>query len=289
MFSRRFVVSNFFLGLLVGCSSPKPNAINKLTIGLVGYGEEKESLARKYDQLKAHLSDQTHSIIELEPTFNEVKALEQIKRHTWSLVFAPAGLAAIAISKQQYVPIFALQGAANLHSVLVVKNDSPAQKILDLQNRKVALGQVGSATGYYLPIYDLYGLMLSEIVFASTPKNVLELIENGTVEAGGLSKIEYERYSRELGQEKFRILHTSSKGVPSGAVLLSPTIESSQAEIIANAMKSASPAIMQEAGYIPNAPIPDYKFLIKVVERVRPIVTRINQKPAPLYEEGGQL
>jgi phosphonate transport system substrate-binding protein len=289
MFSRRFVVSNFFLGLLVSCSSPKTNAINKLTIGLVGYGEEKDFLDRKYERLKAHLSAQTNSIIELEPTFNEVKALEQIKRHTWSLVFAQAGLAAIAISKEQYVPIFALQGSANLHSVLVVKNDSPAQKILDLQNRKVALGQVGSATGYYLPIYDLYGLTLSEIVFASTPKNILELIEDGTVAAGGLSKIEYERFSRELGQEKFRILHTSSQGVPSGVVLLSPTIERNQGEIIANAMKSASPAIIQEAGYIPNAPIPDYKFLIKVVDRVRPIVTRINQKPAPLYEEGGQL
>jgi phosphonate transport system substrate-binding protein len=284
MSSRRVFLSQFALGLLIGCTPKTTTEINKLTIGAVSYGEG-QNLINKYERLKNHLSSQTNSIVELEPAFNELQALEKIKRRIWSLVFAPSGLAAIAISKEQYVPLFTLQETLNLSSVLVVKNDSPFQKILDLQNQTVALGQVGSATGYYLPIYDLYGLTLAEVIFAPTPKNILELIENGTVAAGGLSKVEFARFSRELGQDKFRILHTSTQDIPSGLVLLAPTVERNQGEIIANAMKSASPSIIQEAGYIPNVAIPDYKFLIKVVERVRPIATRIKQKPAPLYEE----
>ncbi|PZV16026.1 MAG: phosphonate ABC transporter substrate-binding protein [Pseudanabaena sp.] len=284
MFSRRSFLSQFLVGLLIGCTPKKTIGGDKLVIGIVGYGEEKKSI-EQYQRFKEHMSAMTNSIIELEPTFNEVKALEQIKRRAWSLVFAPPGLAAIAMSKEQYTPIFALQGPVNLHSVLVVRADSPVTKILDLQNRAVALGQVGSATGYYLPIYDLYGLTLSEIVFASTPKNVLELIENGTVAAGALSKVEFESLSRQIGKEKFRILSTSTQSVPSGLVLLAPTVERNQAELIVNVMKSASPTVINEAGYIPNVAIPDYTFLIKVVERVRPIVTRIKQKPAPLFEE----
>ncbi len=284
MISRRLILSQFCLGLLVGCSSKKVVGINKLVIGLVGYGEEKKSI-EQYELFKESLSTQLNTIIELEPTFNELKAIDQIKKRAWSLVFAPSGLAAIAISQEQYTPIFAMQGVANSYSVLVVCKDSPISKMSDLQDRAVAVGQVGSATGYYLPIYDLYGLTLSEIVFATTPKNVLELIESGTVAAGGLSKLEFDNFSRELGQDKFRILHTSTQSSPTGLVLLAPTIERNQAEIIINAMKSVSPTVISEAGYLPNVAIPDYKFLIKVVERVRPIVTRIKQKPAPLYEE----
>ena len=46
----------------------------------------------------------------MEPAFNELKAVEQIERGVWSIVFAPPGLAAIAMSKQQYIPIFPMQG-----------------------------------------------------------------------------------------------------------------------------------------------------------------------------------
>ncbi|MEE3719772.1 PhnD/SsuA/transferrin family substrate-binding protein [Tumidithrix elongata RA019] len=284
MFSRRLLLSHFLLGLLVSCTQGTPTSRKKLIVGIVGYGEGNKSIDQ-YARFKDHLSAQTNSVIELEPAFNEVKALEQIQRRVWSLVFAPPGLAAIAISKEQYIPLFPIQGVANLHSVLVVKKDSPIQKLQDLQDQAIALGQVGSATGYYLPIFDLYGLKLSEIVFAPTPKAILEMVDAGTVAAGAVSKPEFDRFSLELGQQKFRILQSSSKSVPPGMVLLAPTVERNEQEQIAAAMKSASPTIIAEAGYITNVPLPDYAFLIEVVERVRPIVTRIKQKPAPLYEE----
>jgi phosphonate transport system substrate-binding protein len=284
MFSRRLLLSQFLLGFLVACTQEKPAIRKKLIVGIVSYGEESKS-ADRFTRLKDHLAAQTNSVIELEPAFNEVRAIEQIQRQIWSLVFAPPGLAAIAISKEKYIPIFPLQGIANLHSVLVVKKDSPIEKLLDLQDRAIALGQIGSATGYYLPIFDLYGMKLAEIVFAPTPKAILELVDNGTVAAGAISKPEFDRFSNELGQKKFRILQSSSRSVPPGMVLLSPTVEPNEKAQIIAAMTSASPTIIAEAGYITNVSLPDYAPLIEVVDRVRPIVTRIKQKPVPLYEE----
>jgi phosphonate transport system substrate-binding protein len=72
--------------------------------------------------------------------------------------------------------------------------------VLDLQNQAIALGQIGYATVYYLPIYELYGLKLSEVVFAPTPIAFLEMINSGLVAAGNVSKVEFDRYIREFGQ-----------------------------------------------------------------------------------------
>lgn len=282
--SRRLLLLQL-LGLLAACGQEQTRITEKLIIGVVSYGEGAKSIDR-YARFQNYLASQTGAIIELEPALNEIKAISQIQRRAWSMVFAPPGLAAIAISKEQYIPLFIMQGAANLHSVLVVLKDSPLTKIADLAGKAIALGQSGSATGYYLPIYDLYGLTLSEVQSASTPQAVLELVDKGIVAAGALSKDEFDQYRSKFSSQRFRILHRSSLRVPPGLVLLGPTVDRNLQEQIVTAMKSASPDIASEAGYITNAPIPDYKYVIQVVDRVRPITTRIRQKPAPLYEEG---
>jgi phosphonate transport system substrate-binding protein len=284
MISRRLFLSQFLLGLLSSCALPQTISRTKLVIGIVSYGEGNKSIDQ-FGRFQEYLATQTNTFIELEPAFNEIKALTQIQRQNWSLVFATPGLAAVAISQERYIPLFAMQGSPNLRSVLVVKQDSPVQKILDLQNQVIALGQIGSATGYYLPIYELYGLKLAEIIFAPTPKAILAMVNSGTVAAGAVSKSEFDRFSMEFGQQKFRIIQSSKERVPPGVVLLSPKIERDLQAQIVKAMESAAPSVISEAGYITNVPIPNYGFLIEAVKRVKPIVTRIKKKPVPLYED----
>lgn len=281
---RRLLLAQL-LWLVIACGKEQPKVREKLTIGVVSYGEGAQSIDQ-YARFRDHLAGQVGAIVEVEPAYNEIKAITQIEKKNWSLVFAPPGLAAIAISKAQYIPLFPLQSVGNPRSAIVVLKDSSIKSLLDLGGKTIALGQDGSATGYYLPVYDLYGLTLAEIKIASTPKAVLELVDRGEVVAGALSKDEFERLRGSFGQQRFRILHISELGIPPGAVLLSPNVDRNQQEQIVAAMKTASPTIVAEAGYIANAKVPDYQFMIKVVERVRPIVTRIRQKPAPLYEEG---
>jgi phosphonate transport system substrate-binding protein len=273
------------IGLLVsGCSSQEVFNPERLTIGVVSYGEGTVSV-NKYERLQQYLAKQTRSIVDLEPAYNELQALEQIRRKNWSLAFAPPGLAAIAISQELYEPLFPLQGVSSLErSLIVVREDSQIQDLANLANATVALGEPGSAAGYYLPLYDLYGLTLAGVRFASTPKTVLEWIAKGEVEAGALSEHEFERHQKEFAPTKFRVLR-KSRWIPAGLVLLAPTIERNQQENIKNALNEAPSDIIGDAGYVPSTQIPNYQEFIKIVEKVKPLEKRVRQVPAVLTIE----
>lgn len=279
MFSRRLFLGQT-LFLLTACQSAESPKLGKLTIGTVSYGEAERSL-EQYSSLRDHLAAQLKAIIELEPAFNEVRALEQIQQKVWSLVFAPPGLAAIAISQERYAPLFPLEGVETLRAVMVMREESPIEKLRDLDGKVIALGQVGSATGYYLPIYNLYGLTLAEVRFAPTPKTMLQWIEKGEVAAGAMSLAELNQYSSQFNPTKFRVIYTGS--VPPGTILVAPTIELNQQEQIRKALQSASQNAIASAGYLPNAKVPNYRQLIEAVARVRAISKRLKEKPARLY------
>lgn len=282
MFSRRFFFVSVLL-LLSGCS-PASSPPGKISIGVVSYGESERSVGQ-YGKLQEYLGNELKSLVELEPTYNEIKALDQINRKTWDIVFAPPGLAAIAISQSQYTPLFPLEGGLKTRSVFVVLKDSSLTQLRQLAGKVIALGERGSATGYYLPLYNLYGLTLAEVRFAATPKIALGWIANREVDAGAMSLAEYNRYRSEFSGVRFKILYNDAHSVPSGAVLVSPSLDPKQQEQVRKALANVSPAIAASAGYISNASAPDYQYLTKVVSRVSPIAERIKQKPAPLYEK----
>lgn len=276
----------FLLSLLIllgsfvpSCSSPScPQG--KLTIGLVSYDSHMQAV-EQYKKFQEYLAQKTCTFVELEPAFNELQAREQIKNKNWSLVFAPPGLAALAIEQEQYIPIFTRQGLPNERSVIVVKKDSFLQEISDLKDKVIALGTPGTAAGYYLPLYDLYGLTLAEIRFYPTPKTSLEWLAQNQVDAVALSEDEFRLSRRQFQSNQFRILHTT-RPLPSGSILLSPAVERKQEEVIINAMKEANSILVAGAGYLPNDRVPDYQQFIVIVAKVKPLEAKLNQKPAIL-------
>ncbi len=286
MLSRRalFFASLFLPILLKGCrSAQEDEPLSKLVIGIVSYGAH-ENLLDKFERFRDYLATATQSVVELEPAFNELNAVEQVQRQIWSMVFAPPGLAAIAIGSAQYIPLFALQGNNKERSLLLVRQDSPIQNLSELANQVVALGEPGSATGYYLPLYDLYGLTLQEIRFAPTPRTILEWLDQGTIAAGALSEQEFQQYRGEFGVSKFRILH-ESRTVPASVVLIAPSIDRNRQYQIETAMRKAPSSVIGDAGYIPEAEVPNYDQFIKLVAKVRPLEARVKQKPAVLTME----
>ncbi|WP_353673810.1 PhnD/SsuA/transferrin family substrate-binding protein [Synechocystis sp. LKSZ1] len=274
------LLCTFALG---ACRSVPSSPPDKLSIGVVNL-ESSDRQLEQYTKLKDYLSQKLNSLVELEPTYNEIQALTQIQAHRWDLVFAPPGVVALAIAKSRYRPIFAMEGRLENRSVLIVRQDSPIQVLKELNGKKVAFGQPGSATGYYLPLFNLYGLTLAEAALADTPKTIMGWVAQQRVDAGALSQAEFNRYRTEFPQQKFRILYTDNHPVPSGAVLLSPNLEAKQQAALTQALADNSPTVAASAGYLPEAPVPSYSYLIQVVERVAPIAQKINLKPAPLYE-----
>ncbi len=276
----------FLLILLIlslgGCKSAPSSFNGQLVVGVISYTEAEE-IMKKYASFNQYLAQKTGARVELEPTYNENKALERIQNQAWSLVFAPPGIAAIAIAKHQYRPLFPLQDLSHSRSILVVRNDCPTRELKQLQGKTVALGQVGSATGYYFPVYNLYGLTLAEVLFAPTPKTVLEWVAQKKADAGALSLAEFNFYSPRFKDTQFRLLYTDPHNVPSDVVLIAPTIEPNQQEQIRKIMSTAPINLVRDIGYIPDAPVPDYDYMISVVRRVWSIDTNLRQKPARLF------
>lgn len=283
-FRRRSLLSYLGIGLglsLVACRQQQRAPTGRLTLGLVAY-ESGASSVEQYAQFNEILGEATHSVIELEPAFNERKALDELKRQNWSMVFASPGLTAIAIDQYRYIPLFPRPGNL-IRSVLIVREDSEVESIQDLANEVVALGQVGSATGYYLPLYDLYGLTLAEIRTAPSPDQVLTWVSEGEAMAGAMAKEEFEAYQRQKQTDGLRVLHTS-RPIPPGSVLLGPSVERNLQALITQTMNEIPPAIAEDAGYVPNADPPDYQYLIELVRRVQPLESKIRDTPIQLFE-----
>jgi phosphonate transport system substrate-binding protein len=282
MFSRRWFL--LLLLFLVACTPKKTPLSGKLTIGVVTFGESDRSV-EQYSELKNHLGSQLNRIIELEPTYNELQAIQQIKGQRWDLVFAPSGLVAIAITENQYTPLFPLEGAQEIRPVIVVLKDSYINELKDLKDKNIALGQPGSATGYYLPLYNLYGLTLASVRLAPTPKIALNWVENEEVDATTMSFAQYNRYRSDFPKTQFRILATDTHILPSGAILVRSELDKKEQEKIKEALTTVSSAITASAGYIPNAPVPNYSYLIGVINKVQPITKQLNETPVHLYEK----
>jgi phosphonate transport system substrate-binding protein len=281
---KKFVVF-LIIWAITGCGSVNTPP-NRLSIGVVSYEESDVSLER-FDKLKTYLGQQLKSVIELEPVYNEVKALQQIQRQSWDLVFAPPGLAALAISKYKYTAILPLAGTLDNRSIIVVLQNSPVNQVRQLEGKTIALGQVGSATGYYIPLYNLYGLSLAQIRLAASAREVLSLIATQQVNAGAMSIQQFHNERPNFSAVQFRIIDSDSRPVPSGAVLLSPNLERRLAEDIQKVLQETPSSLAASTGLIPNAKPADYSYLIQVVERVNQISERVKQQPAYLHETKG--
>ncbi|BAY26081.1 hypothetical protein NIES2100_58920 [Calothrix sp. NIES-2100] len=279
--SRRFFLFQI-LFLVVHACKPKPPGEGELKIGTISYGSGEEIITQ-YAKFNRYLAEKTKSHIKLEPAFNENKAIERLEARAWDLVFAPPGLAAIAIARYQYVGLFPLVGVSNLRSVFVVRAESPIQELKQLQGQTVALGQPGSATGYYFPLFNLYGLTLTDVISAPTPRTVMEWVAIGKATAGAVSITEYNLYSSQLQQTQFRILYTDPHYVPPGVVLIGPNVERNRQEYIRKVLGDFPSTLAQEVGYVPNGTLPDYQYMISVVERVKLITPQLQTKPVRLF------
>lgn len=275
--SRRLFLLESLLLAVNACKSAQKIS-TPLLIGVINYDQD-EQIINRYTSFNGYLSSVLKAHVEIEPTFNERKALERISSQAWSLVFAPPGVAAIAINDFRYIPLFPMQeDVTNLRSIFIVNEDSPIQELKQLQRKTIALGQVGSTTGYYFPIYNLYGLTLAEVLQVPTPKTILEWVALKKVAAGALSTQEFNLYSPQFSQ-KFRILYTDSHPVPPSSILLAPTVDRTYQNRIIAAMSDAPPDVVQQAGYVPNASVPNYEYMIAVVERVRAIASELGITP----------
>ncbi|WP_315789788.1 phosphate/phosphite/phosphonate ABC transporter substrate-binding protein [Fischerella sp. JS2] len=279
-YRRNFIL--FLVSLIVSACKTKSTLGGELTVGVINYSGGEEIISQ-YAKFNSYLGEKMKAYIQLEPVFNENQAIARLKEGAWSIAFTPPGLTALAISRYQYTPLFPLVGETNLRSIIVISQDSPLSDLKMLEGQTLVLGQPGSATGYYLPLYNLYGLTLAEILFAPTPKTVLEWVAQGKANAGAISVAELEIYASGFNSSQFRILFKDPHSIPPGVVLVGPNVERKNQEYIRRVLNEFPASLAQDVGYVPNGKVPDYGYMIEVVERVKAIASQLQKKPVRLF------
>ncbi|MHC5826703.1 MAG: phosphonate ABC transporter substrate-binding protein, partial [Nostoc sp.] len=86
-FPRRFFLFNLLGLTFAACQSPKEFE-GTLTVGVINYGGG-EQIINQYAKFNSYLGEKTNAYIQLEPAFNENRAVERLEARAWSLVFAP--------------------------------------------------------------------------------------------------------------------------------------------------------------------------------------------------------
>ncbi len=98
----------------------------------------------------------------------------------------------------------------------------------------------------------------------------------------------------QVSKASFRVLFTDQHRVPPGVLLLSPTIDLNVQESLRRLIADTPSQMASEVGLVPTGTLPDYKYMISVVERVNSIfpaeqlkdgTSLLTQKPVRLFQE----
>jgi serine/threonine protein kinase len=206
-------------------------------------------------------------------SYQEVK--KRLAAKKWDIVFARSPMIARFSQKQSYSYLAGMfPGSPTYKSGIFVKANSPIRSINDIKsNTVVALGDFNSASGFYMPVYDLYGKTFSaKIARNQSPRSMVSegKAEVGTVAIGDQLK---------PNNPEFRIIHTS-RNIPGSGVYLSPQF-ASQHEQIKQVLLAASKSITKKVNY-GDVPEPNYTEFDKITDRVDSIIECVDFDKSPV-------
>lgn len=187
-----------------------------------------------------------------------------IREESWDFAFLSPTLSVIALEQQsKYVPLRILgQDAASRSSILVSKKSS-IKDYADLSNKRLGL-LPGSLTGYYLPRYNLHGIHLGEIKYASSNQELLSLLKEEKVDA-----IAWDTGIKPYPAET-RIAAVDNHLLPPGGLFMHSRLNGLDYPTFLKAMDESSfqipPFLRYGAETKPE--IPSYQHFIKIVRHV---------------------
>ncbi|PSF35657.1 hypothetical protein C7H19_15555 [Aphanothece hegewaldii CCALA 016] len=246
-----------------------------LTIGIL-------TDAKYYEKFKEYLSNQ------LESTVKDVKiesvnrcyeyARNKIASKDWDVVFTLSPMNSIAASDNGYTWVARMfpDKPEYYQAALYTKKNSSINSIKELNSsHKIALGCIGSASSFYMPIYQLYGKTLN-ITKDYRDRELDNLVIKGNVDVSA-------RAASFVDETKFKIIHKSSD-IPGSGVYLSPDLAPEIQQQIINVMKNAPLELKKEANY-GDGKEPNWTEFRKIANKAEEIVQckNLTQNPVKLF------
>ena len=197
----------------------------RLRVGLVGAAEGRAQSAAQLlpdqDQfrLRELLTVASRCEVQLEPVLSSEQARLRLQSGDWDLAFLPPGLTALALEQGgSYGLVRQLGRRSNAKSQMLVRADSGFETRGDLRGRRLGVLPRGSLTGFYLPLFNLYGLRFSEVHYALSYAELRAMLTNGEVDV-----IAWDG-SLPIDSTRFKVLHEDSHVIPLGALALSQSL-----------------------------------------------------------------
>ncbi len=78
-------------------------------------------------------------------------------------------------------------------------------------------------------------------------------------------------------------MFTDPQIVPGGSILIGKNVDRTKKDLIRKYLREASPVLIQELGYVSNGEIPDYSYMISVIQKVAPLDKRLRSQPVRLF------
>jgi ABC-type phosphate/phosphonate transport system substrate-binding protein len=247
---------------------------DSLTIGILAEPEKYKSLQIYLEKelLIDHFwrylqGDRLKISIDGDVTLQYQEAEKRISQKKWDIAFSRSPMISISAQENKYLYLARMfpNDPTSYRSTLFVRSDSKINSVADLKPQNtIALRSNNSASGFFMPLYDLYGKTLT-VKPNKSDVEILALVESGKVDVGtGV-------YSQLTENRKIRLLGKPSRDIPGSGVYLSPKFSVQERDMIRKAMFSASKDLQNKANY-GNGIEPGYSAFKKIVKRVKDVL-----------------
>ncbi|MEM6253800.1 MAG: PhnD/SsuA/transferrin family substrate-binding protein [Cyanobacteria bacterium P01_D01_bin.156] len=261
---------------------------NTLTVGVLA---TQYNPTEGYEALVDHIETQLENEVEapVEITLDVVpfdepgafaKAKEQLKTQNWDIAFTTAPLISASAVKNGYdFTARMFPQAPQFESALFVRADSPIKTLDDINSsHTLALREVSSAAGFYMPVYDLYGKSLSADLDNPSFDLIIRKVATGEIDIGAAPYQVLEHLNSK--QSGFRIIH-QGRAIPLSGLYISPQLSTKTKTLLEEALLDASDELQQGAHYSKGVEI-DYTQFLGIVKRVDEILGCANWQENPV-------
>ncbi len=217
-------------------------------------------------------------------SYKEAKNL--LIKKEWDIAFTLSPMLSVVAKDNQYS--FAARLFPNnppfYQSGIYVRADSSFQSLRDLTPKTtIALGAFNSASSFYMPVYDLYGKILTIDMGSNNLGHrgavIMKMVKDGQVDvgAGAIGDTVNPK------DPEIRIIH-QSKNIPSSGVYISPDLSIVDRETLKKLLLNAPKEVQKKSNYGVSEE-PDYNTFLQIVRRTEQILScsDFRKNPVPLF------
>ena len=262
---------------LYGCGTIDEPKI--LTLGIVHYQPPGKSSIQLEDIAGELKKQYPNTQIRISSTTNYDKGIKiicngEFNNSKWDVVFALSPVVSAKALECGYEPLYQAYGGGTYYSVLFVRKDSKIEDLEynNLDKVSLALNQINSASGFYLPIYKLWNKTLNKILFVGDYDLIMDLVKKNPNVIGAIpSPIFASNSLYPVGT--FKEIARSSE-IPKGLVLINSKMKPEQKLKIKQSLDSISiekipKGSNNESIYNPkDITQSDYKELKEIIAKV---------------------